>query len=159
MPQVHYNYDEIKRKLRKLKKLEIKVRLNKSDVQKNNKKSLSEFENAELVWNKFFDLKDESTEKAKYSIKRLALMSKDEFKDVINEYFYYVYYRCYKEGGFTDATIIDEEILTQLGLPIYADNAEVKRKFRELAKTYHPDNGGDSAKFIEVMEKYKNIKG
>lgn len=57
-----------------------------------------------------------------------------------------------KKSGLTVYSIIDTEILTQLGLPIYADNVEIKKKFRELAKTYHSDNGGDSAKFIEIME-------
>lgn len=155
MLQFH-KQDEIKRKLRDLKKLEMKVRSNNSYLQKNIK--LREFENTELVWNKFFDLKDESTKNVKYSISKLTSMTKDEFKDVINEYFYYVYYCCYKESGLTDDSIIDVEILTQLGLPIYADSAEIKKKFRELAKTYHPDNGGDDAKFIEIMEKYKNLK-
>ena len=85
-------------------------------------------------------------------------MTKDEFKDVISEYFYYVYFSCYKENELQDYSIIDTEILMQLGLPIYADDVEIKRKFREFAKTYHPDNGGDSSKFIEIMEKYKNFK-
>ena len=29
---------------------------------------------------------------------------------------------------------------------------------RELIKIYHPDNGGDTTKFIEMMEHYKNNK-
>ncbi|WP_455717462.1 J domain-containing protein [Anaerosporobacter sp.] len=157
MPQDNSKYDEIKRKLRELKKLEMKIRSTNFDLQKNNKKSLCKFENTELVWNKFFDLKNETTKNVKYSIMELSEMTKDEFKDVISEYFYYVYYSCYKESALSDYSIIDTENLIQLGLPIYADNTEIKRKFRELAKTYHPDNGGDSAKFIEIMEKYKNL--
>ena len=114
--------------------------------------------NTELVWNKFFDLKNEAGKNVKYSIMELSEMTKDEFKDVITEYFYYVYYCFYKESGLIDYSTIDAEILTQLGLPIYADNIEIKKKFRELAKTYHPDNGGDSAKFIEIMKQYNNLK-
>ncbi len=82
-------------------------------------------------------------------------MTKEEFKDVINEYFYHVYYWCYKESGFIDNYIVDSEILTQLGLPI-TDTSEIKKKFRELAKIYHPDNGGDSDKFNALMEEYRN---
>jgi hypothetical protein len=93
----------------------------------------------------------------KTTVKPLKYL-KDEFKDVISEYFYYVLYSSYKESDLSDYSIIDTEILIQLGLPIYADNADIKRRFREFAKTYHPDNGGDSAKFIEMMEKYKNFK-
>lgn len=158
VPQDNSKYDEIKRKLRELKKFEIKIRSTNFDLQKNSKKFLGEIENTKLIWNKFFDLKNETTKNVKYSIMELSEMSKDEFKDVISEYFYYVFYNCYKESELSDYSIIDSEILIQLGLPIYADNAEIKRKFREFAKTYHPDNGGDSAKFIEIMEKYKNFK-
>lgn len=158
MPQDKSKYDDIKRKLRELKKLEMKIRSTNFDLQKNSKKSLREFENTELVWNKFFDLKNETTKNVKYSIIELSKMTKDEFKDVISEYFYYVLYSSYKESDLSDYSIIDTEILIQLGLPIYADNADIKRRFREFAKTYHPDNGGDSAKFIEMMEKYKNFK-
>lgn len=158
MPQDKSKYDDIKRKLRELKKLEMKIRSTNFDLQKSSKKSLREFENTELVWNKFFDLKNETTKNVKYSIIELSKMTKDEFKDVISEYFYYVLYSSYKESDLSDYSIIDTEILIQLGLPIYADNADIKRRFREFAKTYHPDNGGDSAKFIEMMEKYKNFK-
>lgn len=55
-------------------------------------------------------------------------MTKDEFKNVINEYFCYVYYCCYKESGLKDDSIIDVEILTQLGLQINTDNAETQQK-------------------------------
>lgn len=156
MPQDNKKNDEIKRKLRELKKLEIKIRSNNFDKQKDNKKSLRECQNIELVWNKFFDLKNEIVKNVKYSVMELSEMTKDEFKDVITEYFYYVYYCCYKESELPDYSKIDIEILTQLGLPIYADNSEIKRKIRELVKTYHPDNGGDSSKFIEIMKLYKN---
>lgn len=158
MPQDKSKYDDIKRKLRELKKLEMKIRSTNFDLQKNSKKSFREFENTELVWNKFFDLKNETTKNVKCSIMELSKMTKDEFKDVISEYFYYVFYSSYKESDLSDYSIIDTEILIQLGLPIYADNADIKRRFREFAKTYHPDNGGDSDKFIEMMEKYKNFR-
>lgn len=85
-------------------------------------------------------------------------MTKEEFKDAIDQYFYHVYYWYYKEGGVTDDVITNPDLLIQFGLPIDADIAELKRKFRELAKRYHPDNGGDSDKFMEIIEKYKNLK-
>jgi len=150
--------DEIKRKLRELKKLEIKIRSHNYTTEFNSKFSPST-KNIDLVWNIFFDVKEETTNKVKYSIQQLLFMNKDEFKDVINEYLSYVYYYCYKEQGIiVDHTSFDLETITQLGLPIYADYNEIKRKFRELAQLYHPDNGGDGAKFIEFMEKYRNIK-
>ena len=154
MPQVYRNNDEIKRKLRELKKLEMKVRLNSLELQINSKKSFRNSKNIELVWDKFFDLKGESTKVVKYTINQLSLMTKDEFKEVINEYFYHVYYWCYKESGLTDRYIVDSEILIQMGLPII-DTSEIKKKFRELAKIYHPDNGGDSDTFNALMDEYR----
>lgn len=140
MPKNNYKYNEIKQKLRALKKLEMKLRPNMT----------------ELVWNEYFDVNDEPKRNAKYALANLYDMNKDQFKDVISQYFYHVYYCVYKESGFTDDSIFDTKILKQLGFPVYADYTDIKKKFRELAKTYHPDNGGDSAKFIEFMEEYKN---
>lgn len=157
MPQTYKNEDEIKRKLRELKKLEMKVRLSSLESQISSKKSFRDSKNIELVWDKFFDLKVESTKSVKYTINQLALMSKDEFKDVINEYFYHVYYWCYKESGLADKYIFDSKILTQMGLPL-TDTSEIKKKFRELAKIYHPDNGGDIDKFNALMKEYRDSK-
>jgi len=33
----------------------------------------------------------------------------------------------------------------------------VKKRFRELAKIYHPDVGGDAVKFIELMTLYRRL--
>ena len=43
-----------------------------------------------------------------------------------------------------------------LGVSKTATDEEIKRAFRKLAKTYHPDNKqtGDEAKFKEVGEAY-----
>lgn len=76
---------------------------------------------------------------------------------VVSEFFYHVYYRFYKENGIVNVYLYDPDILAQMGLPIEADSNEIKRKFRELAKKYHPDTGGDSAKFIELIENYKKL--
>lgn len=53
--------------------------------------------------------------------------------------------------------LYNPDILARLGLPIDADSKAIKKKFRELAKKYHPDTGGDSSKFIEFMEDYKKL--
>ena len=153
---MEYNHDEIKRKLRQLKKLEVKVKTTEQGCC-NRKYHLNENEHKQLIWNKFFDLKDSSTKKVKYTLEILSGMSKDEFKEAINEYLFYVY-SYYSGENNLNVHFIDEEILTHLGLPMYADATEIKRKFRELAKEYHPDNGGDNKKFIELIEMYKNFK-
>jgi hypothetical protein len=151
------NYDEIKRKIRKLKKLEIKIRFSNTNYSDNKQDLFVKPKSADLVWDEFFDLHEEWTKKAKYPIRSLAEMNKDEFRDVVSEYFYYVYYKFYKENGITDISLYDPEILKQMGLPVDVDSSGIKKKFRELAKKYHPDTGGDSTKFIELMENYKRL--
>lgn len=42
-----------------------------------------------------------------------------------------------------------------LGVPRTATSAEIKKAFRKLARTHHPDAGGDEAKFKEINEAYE----
>ena len=42
-----------------------------------------------------------------------------------------------------------------LGVPRDADEKAIKRAFRKLAAKYHPDKGGDEAKFKEINEAYE----
>ena len=142
MPKPYKNSDEIKRKLREIKKQEIKIR---SDSR-------------ELVWNKFFNLKGSSNKDAKYTIEELSLMNKDEFSDIIEEYFYHVYYWYYKERGIADNSFLDIDILTELGLPMDSNYDDVIKSFREQVKAYHPDNGGDVGKFLEIMESFNKFR-
>jgi curved DNA-binding protein CbpA len=44
-----------------------------------------------------------------------------------------------------------------LALPYEADRKEVKKAFRQKALLYHPDRGGDEAKFRDVVSAYKMI--
>jgi molecular chaperone DnaJ len=41
-----------------------------------------------------------------------------------------------------------------LGVDKKADKEEIKKAFRKLAQKYHPDKGGDEAKFKEITEAY-----
>lgn len=152
-------YDEIKRKIRKLKKLEIKIRFGYSTF-KDYDRDLDLYikqNGSGFVWDEFFDLHEVCKNNVKYSLYDLAGMNKDEFKNVINEYFFNVYYRYYKENGMVNFNLFDPDILLQLGLPFDADMNMIKKRFRELAKKYHPDMGGDSEKFIELMENYRKL--
>jgi hypothetical protein len=135
-------HDAVKRKIRKLKKVEIKIRLGNT---------------SDLVWDEFFDLNSVSKKNARYSLNDLAAMSRDEFKNVVEEYFFFIYYRYYKENGMIAPDLYDPGILEQMGLPLDADGNAVKKRFRELAKKYHPDTGGDSSRFIEMMENYRKL--
>ncbi len=42
-----------------------------------------------------------------------------------------------------------------LGVPRTATADEIKKAFRKLARTHHPDTGGDEAKFKEINEAYE----
>ncbi len=42
-----------------------------------------------------------------------------------------------------------------LGVPRTATTEEIKKAFRKLARTHHPDAGGDEAKFKEINEAYE----
>ena len=142
MSKPYKNSDDLKRKLREIKRFELKIR---SD-------------NRDLVWNKFFSLKNSANKDVKYTFDTLSLMTKEELAAIIEEYFYHVYYWYYKERGMVDNSFIDIDILTELGLPINSDYNDVIRTFREKVKSYHPDNGGDVDKFLAIMESYNKFK-
>lgn len=51
----------------------------------------------------------------------------------------------------------DTKNLAILGLPASAPKDEIKKKYRELVKTHHPDVGGDPAKFMEIQHAYEEL--
>lgn len=139
--------DEIKRKVRKLKQLEVKIRFN------GNSKAAKD-----LVWERFFDLHEDSDGTARYSINQLVSMNKEEFKSVVDEYLILLYYELQCKSGISFSQYqYDPDILAKLNLPLSADENDVKKRFRELVMKYHPDAGGDANKFIELMETYKKL--
>ena len=50
---------------------------------------------------------------------------------------------------------IPTESFAFMELPTTASEDDIKKKFRELAIKYHPDNGGDKDKFTALLE-HKN---
>jgi hypothetical protein len=138
--------EEIKQKLRQLKRLEEKLRFG------------GEAQPAvRLVWSRFFDTRAIPVGSPRYPLDQLSSMSKEAYKAVVDEYLAYVYYELYKESDAQLRGSYDPGILRKLGLPPDAGVQDIKRKFRELAKRYHPDTGGDAAKFIELMETYRQL--
>ena len=138
--------DDVKRRVRKLKKLEQKIRWGGEAAP-----------GAALVWDSFFDLRDGPAGKAKHGLAELTSMSREEYKCAVDEFFARVYYEYYLENGITGAGTFDPSILARLDLPFDADERDVKKRFRELAKKHHPDTGGDASKFIELMNAYESL--
>lgn len=140
--------DEIKRKIRRLKRTEAAIRFGGKDAAE-----------ARYVWDRFFDLHAPPSGNAKYTLGALAALSREEYGSVIDEYFALVYYEFYRENGILPARIYNPDALSSLGLPFNADQNDVRSKFRELAKKHHPDVGGDTDEFIKIMDAYKKLSG
>jgi DnaJ-domain-containing protein 1 len=111
-----------------------------------------------LVWNSFFSTKEEVRGKARYSLEQLLHMDRDKLREVYDEYFYTVYFRKYEENGLYFQELYDPSLLSVFGLSPSASPEDIKRRFRELAKKYHPDLGGSSEKMIELLEAYHKLQ-
>lgn len=143
------DHDEIKRKLRQLKKTELKIRFGTE---------ASPYpEKVQLVWDSFFDLKNNGS--GSYSLNKLSQMDKEDLAAVIEEYYYRVYYQLYRDNGlgYTARRLYDPDLLLKLGLKPDADYEAIKKRFRQLALKYHPDTGGDAEEFMSMMESYKKL--
>lgn len=147
----------IKHKLRRLRKLEIKIRFGQRAFMKGEGWLYAQMNATALVWDEMFDLHTRPTKKSKYSFNELIVMSGSEIDDVVNEFFFKVNYRFYKENGIVSADLYDPNILSQLGLPYDADVTAVKKRFRELVKKHHPDAGGDHVEFISLMDSFRQL--
>ena len=133
----------IKKKLRKLKKLEIEIRYEGG------------YNNQPLLWDKFFDLSGKR--KVMYPLSYLLSIDNNEYKRIADEFLAFVYYDFFEHLNVQSS--FDKSLLLQLDLPYDADIVAIKNRFRQLAKLYHPDTGGDARKFIELMEIYKKLTG
>lgn len=137
----------LKQTLRGLRRLELQLRY----------RGLPETAQPPLVWDVFFST-NPYDERVKYPLGHLLSLNRDTFKAVIDDYFYRVYFEHYQDrGGFSRADIYDADLLAILGLPPHAGSEEVKKRFRELAKRYHPDRGGDKEQFIALMAAYEKL--
>ena len=136
----------MKYKLRQLRKLEQAIRFKGQSSESTHK----------LVWDVFFSTKPRDSN-VKYPLPKLVAMSEAEYKGVIDEFFFRLYFQSYKEDGLSIGDVHEPQLLALLDLPPYAGVQEVKKRFRELAMRYHPDHGGDAEKFMELMDTYAQI--
>ncbi len=138
---------KLKRKLRQLKKAEDKIRFEYAGDGVSKK----------YVWDEYFSTKLIDDMTVKYSISKLLNLHKQELKEVFEEYFYNVYFQKYRDIGLDFDEIQDPSVLDYFGLTPGASIDDIKKKFRELAKKYHPDHGGNSEKMIEVLDAYNRL--
>jgi len=135
---------DIKQKIRKLKSLEIELRSGKN-----------RYESRPLLWHEFFDLSGKRN--VKYPLPYLLSIDADEYKRIAGEFSAFIYGDFFEHLSFQGGPHFDKALLVQLGLPYDADSFAVKKKFRQLAKQYHPDMGGHSQKFIELMDLFQKL--
>lgn len=140
---------ELRHKLRQLKKLEAHIRF----------QNIQFYQCQKYIWNEYFSTKDDNDSLVKYNMKSLRKMNHEKLKEVFEEYFYQVYFQYYKENGMISKGMYDISLLSSLGLPANSSIDTIRSKFRELAKKYHPDLGGDSIQFIQLVENYKKLIG
>ena len=150
MSEYKSHIDAVKRTIRNLKKSEIRIRFsqNSTDFSKN----------SSLIWDVFFDLKEPYIKGAKYTLDKLCRMNKVDFKRVVEEFYWNVYYRLFKDSYYGKKQAYEINALSKLGLPPLANMDDIKKRFRELAKKYHPDMGGSREEFIELYKIYDELK-
>ena len=107
----------------------------------------------------FFDLKGRGAGKARYSWKELLSMEEGQLREAVSAYEDFLFASLLRgpSGGSEGAVVFDPEALLLLGLPADAGEAAVKKRFRELAKRYHPDLGGDAERFIQLTALYRRL--
>jgi hypothetical protein len=136
-------------KLRQLKKVEARIRFGDQPVPPGRT----------LIWNQFFSTRTWDDVQVRYPLCMLVGLDRERRKEVFEEYLSWVYFQYYRENGLTVTNLYDPRLLSLLGLPPGATTQDIKRRFRTLAKRYHPDHGGESARFIELMDAYEKLLG
>lgn len=138
---------ELKHKLRSLKKMEDKIRF----------AHISDTTPKKYVWDDYFSTKSVNDLTIKYPICKLLNFDKQALKEVFEEYFYTVYFHMYKDMGLSFDEIQDPNIFSFFGLAPGASVDEIKKRFKELAKKYHPDHGGSNEKMIKLLDSYHKL--
>jgi DnaJ-domain-containing protein 1 len=53
------------------------------------------------------------------------------------------------------AVVERQRALAVLGLPVNATRQQIKKRYRDLAKRYHPDRGGDQQQMQRIIAAYE----
>jgi DnaJ-domain-containing protein 1 len=62
----------------------------------------------------------------------------------------------WQSGSNPARALLDRQrALAVLGLPSNATQQQIKRRYRTLAKQYHPDRGGDQQKMQRIIAAYE----
>jgi DnaJ-domain-containing protein 1 len=138
---------QMKRTLRQLRQLELTLRFGQAPGP----------DHPLLVWDVFFSTKEGDSRPVKYPLSHLLQMEREEFKAILDEYFTRIYAQTAEGQSLTQADVHDPHLLAHLGLPPDAGRHEIKRQFRALAKQYHPDRGGETTQFIELVALYETL--
>jgi hypothetical protein len=136
----------IKRTLRQLKQMEISIRFRDTPASAGHC----------LIWNAFFSTGNANAP-VRYPMNRIQDMDQETRKEIFGEFFYQVYFQYFREHGLISSMIYDPGLLGFLGLPPWAGLPDIKRRFRELARKHHPDHGGDSERFIQLVDLYERL--
>ena len=144
--------EQLKHKLKALRQAEIAIRFKQRDIE-----IRPGDPRTRLIWSEFFALKPNARSNSRYSLDELAKLDHAQIKQIFADYFAFVYFQYYQENGLSFEDSYDPRLLAQMGLPPQAGPDEVKRRFRDLAKKYHPDVGGDSQRFIELVDVYSRL--
>jgi len=133
--------NELKRRLRRLKRLEIDLRFGGVNPGPDG-----------LLWSSFF-AKD-SRAQCKYPFSEL--LDHQLRRQAIEDYITCLYYQYYRERGMLEHTA-DTLALAELGLPPDASLQDIKACFRALVKKHHPDVGGDHTKMVQLLQVYHKV--
>ena len=139
---------QLKRTLRHVRQLELTLRFGRAP----------DPDHPPLVWDVFFSTKDVDSRSVKYPLSHLLHLEREEFKAILDEYFARIYAQTAQDQRLGQADVYDPQLLARLGLPPDAGSSEIKQRFRALAKQFHPDRGGESAQFVELVALYERLK-
>src|SRR5690554_3048309 len=94
--------DQLKRKLRQMKKIEKRIRFSYEPSPASKK----------YVWDDYFSTKSLNELTVKYPLWKLIKLDEQELEETFEEYFYSVYFQHCKENGLSIDDVYDVDILS-----------------------------------------------